>query len=149
MSESLFTRGWTLQELLLARKIRFYGKNWSPICPTVVEGRREERAARESREDQHINDKDNEAVIAAVTRATGIPEADIRSFSPSCTRVAEKMRWAAQRTTSRIEDVAYFAPRALRRYYTDRLWRGCARVLQTREHDRGAVHRPGLFCLDG
>ena len=114
MEEPWFTRGWTLQELLLARKIRFYGRDWSPICPVVVEGRREERGGRDSRAEQRnerinerVNDKDNESVVAAITKATGIPEADIRNFVPSCTRVSEKMRWASQRTTSRIEDMAY------------------------------------------
>ncbi|KAF8126970.1 hypothetical protein EV363DRAFT_1346771, partial [Boletus edulis] len=105
MKEPWFTRGWTLQELLLPRKIRFYGKNWSPICPVVAEGRREERAG--IRDDQRVNDKDNESVIAAITKVTGIPEADLRNFVPSCARVSEKMRWASQRTTSRIEDMAY------------------------------------------
>lgn len=107
MSEPWFTRGWTLQELLLPRKIRFYGKDWSPICPVVVEGRREERAGKDNREEQRINDKDNEQVVVAITKVTGIPETDIRNFVPSCTRVSEKMRWASQRTTSRIEDMAY------------------------------------------
>ncbi|KAH0832979.1 hypothetical protein J3R83DRAFT_11957 [Lanmaoa asiatica] len=107
MSEPWFTRGWTLQELLLPRKIRFYGKDWSPICPVVVEGRREERTGKDTRDDQRVNDKDNESVVAAITKVTGIPEADIRNYVPSCTRVSEKMRWASQRTTSRIEDMAY------------------------------------------
>ncbi|KAG8213353.1 hypothetical protein J3R82DRAFT_11839 [Butyriboletus roseoflavus] len=107
MSEPWFTRGWTLQELLLPRKIRFYGRDWSPICPAVGEGRREERGGKDDRDDQRVNDKDNDSVVAAITKVTGIPEADIRTFIPSCTRVSEKMRWASQRTTSRIEDVAY------------------------------------------
>lgn len=107
MSEPWFTRGWTLQELLLPRKIRFYGKNWSPICPAAAEGRREERAGKDSREEQRLNDKDNDAVVATITDVTGIPETDIRTFVPGCTRVSEKMRWASQRTTSRIEDMAY------------------------------------------
>lgn len=107
-SETWFTRCWTLQELLLPRKIRFYGKDWSPICPVVVDGRKEERARKDSRdEQQRSNDKDNESIITAVAKVTGIPEVDIRNFVPSCTRVAEKMRWASQRTTSRIEDMAY------------------------------------------
>ncbi|KAG6374445.1 hypothetical protein JVT61DRAFT_4484 [Boletus reticuloceps] len=90
MREPWFTRGWTLQELLLPRKIRFYGKNWSPICPVVAEGRREERAGKDIRDDQRVNDKDNESVIAAITKVTGIPEADLRNFVPSCARVFRK-----------------------------------------------------------
>lgn len=107
MEDPWFTRGWTLQELLLSRKIRFYGRDWSPICPVMVEGRREERGGRDNRDEQRVNDKDNESVTAILTKVTGIPEADIRNFVPGCTRVSEKMRWASQRTTSRIEDMAY------------------------------------------
>ena len=107
MTDPWFTRGWTLQELLLSRKVRFYGKDWSPICPAVTEGRRDERAGKDHREAQRINDKDNESVVAALAKVTGIPEADIRHFVPSCTRLSEKMRWASLRTTSRIEDMAY------------------------------------------
>ncbi|KAG9314933.1 hypothetical protein JVU11DRAFT_4041 [Chiua virens] len=109
VSEPWFTRLWTLQELLLPRKIRFYGKDWSPICPVPVEGRREERTVKDNRDrdEQRVNDKENESAIATITRVTGIPETDIRNFVPSCTRVAEKMRWASKRTTSKTEDMAY------------------------------------------
>ena len=86
-----FTRGWTLQELLAPKMIRFYGKDWHPICAQV----------------QEHGDKDNEVITSAITRVAGIPEIHLRRFHPSCELVAEIMTWSAKRKTTRIEDRAY------------------------------------------
>lgn len=89
--EPWFTRGWTLQELLAPTVIRFYGKDWNPICAQV-----------------HAHgDKDNEVITRAITRVTGIPDIHLRRFNPSCELVAEIMTWSAKRKTTRIEDRAY------------------------------------------
>ena len=65
-------------------------------------------AGKDNREEQCINDKDNESVVAAITKVTGIPEIAIRNVVPhGYTRVSEKMRWTSQCSTSRIEDMAY------------------------------------------
>lgn len=86
-----FTRGWTLQELLAPDQMRFYGKDWDPICP--------------QRHPQ--GDKDNDVIRGAITRVTGIPEVHLRRFNPSSALVAEIMTWSAKRKTTRIEDRAY------------------------------------------
>lgn len=80
-----WTRGWTLQELIAPRTVIFYtnGPNgWSEF------GTRSE-------------------LLNLVTSRTGIPREvlsgeDIRKCS-----VAERMSWASDRTTTRIEDMAY------------------------------------------
>ncbi|KAG9313289.1 hypothetical protein JVU11DRAFT_5593 [Chiua virens] len=87
-----FKRGWTLQELLAPKKIRFYGRDWTPINPNGG---------------SQINDKKDDSMRRIIERITGIPEEDIREFRPSCDRVSEKMRWMAQRQTTRVEDIAY------------------------------------------
>lgn len=87
-----FTRGWTLQELLAPNALRFYGKDWHPICPEVHAPH---------------GDKDNEVIARAITRVTGIPEIYVRRFDPSCELVAEVMTWSAKRKTTRMEDRAY------------------------------------------
>ncbi|KIJ13645.1 hypothetical protein PAXINDRAFT_135901, partial [Paxillus involutus ATCC 200175] len=92
-NEPWFTRGWTLQELLAPRRIRFYGRDWKPIC---LESK-----------DRYVNDKQNDSILVAISNLTEIPQNDLRKFSPSCNRVSEKMRWAAKRTTTKVEDVAY------------------------------------------
>ncbi|OAX40550.1 hypothetical protein K503DRAFT_602843 [Rhizopogon vinicolor AM-OR11-026] len=83
-----FTRGWTLQELLAPRRMKFYGRDWIPLTSDV-------------------NDKENMELMAALSRATRIPLDDLRHFQPGTNNVHQKMMWASTRTTTRIEDVAY------------------------------------------
>jgi hypothetical protein len=80
-----FTRGWTLQELLAPRRLYFFSANWNLL------GTREEW--RNS--------------ITAITRIhsdapVGEPERISSNYS-----VAQRMPWAANRVTTREEDMAY------------------------------------------
>ncbi|KAG1843279.1 kinase-like domain-containing protein [Suillus subalutaceus] len=83
-----FLRGWTLQELLAPLRMKFYGPRWTPLT-------------------DNENDKDDAAVVSALSRVTKIPLNDLCNFSPGPNRAWEKMTWAASRKTTRIEDVAY------------------------------------------
>jgi hypothetical protein len=83
------TRGWTLQELIAPRQVAFFDRRWEFIC-------------------------ESSAITKGLSDATGISE-HLFQHTDSCdTRlflryipVAEKMSWAANRETSRIEDEAY------------------------------------------
>ncbi|KAL7819939.1 HET domain-containing protein [Trichoderma gracile] len=83
-----FSRGWTLQELIAPSKLRFYSKDWKSIgTRTSLKG-----------------------IIAKVSC---IPEEMLEADTDNqrgrldeCS-VAEKMSWAANRTTTRPEDLAY------------------------------------------
>ncbi|KIJ58831.1 hypothetical protein HYDPIDRAFT_119186 [Hydnomerulius pinastri MD-312] len=90
-SDPWFTRGWTLQELLAPKKIRFFGKDWMPL----------------TKEPRNGNDKSNSDFVRVLSELTGIPQSDLTAFSPGCSRVYEKMLWASNRRTTRVEDVAY------------------------------------------
>ncbi|KAN0101283.1 hypothetical protein V8E55_001267 [Tylopilus felleus] len=83
-----FTRGWTLQELLAPRTMKFYGKDWVPLTNSV-------------------NDKQDVRMLDALSRATSIPHRDLRFFRPGTRDVHQKMMWASNRTTTRVEDIAY------------------------------------------
>ncbi|KAI9897676.1 hypothetical protein N3K66_007532 [Trichothecium roseum] len=78
-----FTRGWTLQELIAPRDLRFYDKFWEPLGT-------------------------KESLSESLGERTGIPaevlsgEKDMESV-PVCCRMA----WAAKRVTTRSEDMAY------------------------------------------
>ncbi|KIJ58653.1 hypothetical protein HYDPIDRAFT_33668 [Hydnomerulius pinastri MD-312] len=103
--EPWFTRGWTLQELLAPKRMRFYGRDWAPICPDT-QGKHDDEDGESSRA-KPTNDKENASIVATISEVAGIPEDDIREFHPSCHRVAQKMGWASKRQTTRLEDVAY------------------------------------------
>ncbi len=82
-SSRWFRRGWTLQELLAPRHLRFYNSEWhslgskGELC-TVIEG------------------------------ITGVPRPVLMGITMlHATSVAQRMSWAAQRSTKREEDLAY------------------------------------------
>ncbi|KAL4078659.1 heterokaryon incompatibility protein-domain-containing protein [Scleroderma yunnanense] len=78
-----FSRGWTLQEMIAPKNVQFFNKNW-----------------------RHIGDKRTQAeTLAGITR---VPQHILRDglpFNRPC--VAQIMSWAADRTTTRVEDRAY------------------------------------------
>ena len=78
-----FTRGWTLQELLAPRLVSFFNQDWDKI------GTKSE-------------------LIADLELATGIDSDFLKDLDmASDASVAQKFSWAAQRKTTRTEDVAY------------------------------------------
>ncbi|KAK1752020.1 hypothetical protein QBC47DRAFT_306371, partial [Echria macrotheca] len=90
-----FTRGWTLQELLAPKKLRFYSSDWVMILDKA--------------------DKDAASLVSDITNI------HIRYLNPSgpyllpsspcdvmyTASVSERMSWASARTTTRPEDMAY------------------------------------------
>ncbi|KAI6896961.1 hypothetical protein D0869_15690 [Hortaea werneckii] len=80
---SWFTRGWTLQELIAPREVRFFGVDWNPLGSS-----------------HHLV-----KTIAART----LVDADLLRGRKELKRysIAQRMSWAADRETSRIEDRAY------------------------------------------
>ncbi|KAL2150905.1 hypothetical protein VTH82DRAFT_6003 [Thermothelomyces myriococcoides] len=78
-----FTRGWTLQELLAPRRVVFYANGWRLLGTKT-------------------------SLVKHVIKATGIDEVIL--IDPKLIHnasVAKRMAWAANRSTSRIEDQAY------------------------------------------
>lgn len=79
------TRGWTLQELVAPKVVRFYTKDWQPM-----------------------GEKRDPSVCQALTRATGIePGVLSGQIMVAEISVANRMKWASKRLTKRPEDVAY------------------------------------------
>jgi hypothetical protein len=80
-----FRRGWTLQELLAPRIVTFLTVDWEVI------GR-----------------KDDPDLLPIVAERTKIPESCLMSqFMLHTKCVAQRLSWAANRTTTRDEDMAY------------------------------------------
>ncbi|CAI6095224.1 unnamed protein product [Clonostachys chloroleuca] len=82
-SSKWFTRGWTLQELIAPRSMIFYDKDWQVL------GTKEELGE----------------IVSACTR---IPRSILSGEEDHMSQsVAQRMSWASQRKTTRIEDRAY------------------------------------------
>lgn len=78
-----FTRGWTLQELIAPKHVNFHDRNW------VL-----------------LGTKDDLAVY--LSQITGIDiDVLVGKSKPSSCSVAQRMSWAAKRSTTRVEDRAY------------------------------------------
>lgn len=86
-----FTRGWTLQELLAPTNVEFLDANWVTI------GAIDRRSL--SAEDLDF--------VEAISRITGIASLALQGEPPESFNIAQRMSWAADRQTSRIEDRAY------------------------------------------
>ncbi|KAG2340715.1 HET-domain-containing protein, partial [Suillus weaverae] len=88
--EEWFTRGWTLQELLAPMKIKFYNKDWQRLT------------------EQDDDMEEDTPLMTVLQEVTGIPEAELTvEFLPTPRYIDKRMTWAAQRRTTRAEDVAY------------------------------------------
>ncbi|VBB83565.1 Putative Protein similar to Vegetative incompatibility protein HET-E-1 of Podospora anserina [Podospora comata] len=77
-----FTRGWTLQELIAPPLVEFYDHDWHEIGTKF-------------------------SLRNIIAKVTGIPILVLEGADPSTCHVAERMSWAANRQTTRIEDAAY------------------------------------------
>lgn len=77
-----FTRGWTLQELLAPQQVQFMNKDW-----------------------QIIGTK--QSLQAQLTAVTGISKEVLCGADMALIPVSQKLYWAADRITTRPEDIAY------------------------------------------
>ncbi|KAK1757807.1 hypothetical protein QBC47DRAFT_377014, partial [Echria macrotheca] len=77
-----FTRGWTLQELIAPSELEFFSDDWKKL------GSRQQ-------------------LCDLVTAASGIEQKFLCGEPLQTASIAKRMSWAANRQTSRIEDMAY------------------------------------------
>ena len=77
-----FSRGWTLQELLAPTHVKFFACDWRPIGSKMQ-------------------------LCSAVSEITGIAKSALLGKPLNDFNVAERMSWAADRETTRTEDLAY------------------------------------------
>ncbi|KAF4462092.1 het domain [Fusarium albosuccineum] len=81
-----FTRGWTLQELIASPQVEFFASDWS-----------------------HLGSKNGDIEFTRLlNQITGI-QLDVLTgqMSPQEVSLASRMHWAADRETTRVEDIAY------------------------------------------
>lgn len=92
--DAWFSRGWTLQELLAPKMVKFYDKDWTSLSGWAY-GQREDMKS------------DKELFLKELASITKIPVLDLLDYIPGVDRVKERMSWASRRRTSRVEDRAY------------------------------------------
>ena len=78
-----FTRGWTLQELVAPANVTFFNATWQFLGTKMT-------------------------LTEAISARTGVPLLILQMKEDlSAVSIAQKMSWASQRETTRIEDIAY------------------------------------------
>ncbi|KAK3391259.1 heterokaryon incompatibility protein-domain-containing protein [Podospora didyma] len=82
MGSRWFTRGWTLQELIAPPTVEFYNHNWDEIGT-------------------------KSSLRERISSTTGIKTRVLQGDDLSMYSAAEKLSWASDRTTTRVEDIAY------------------------------------------
>jgi Heterokaryon incompatibility protein (HET) len=92
--DAWFTRGWTLQELLAPRQIKFFDQSWRPLTHNCYN-------------DKVPDIKLGVPLWRTIHEITGIPVSQLLSFEPGMQHIKERMVWASARKTTRIEDKAY------------------------------------------
>ncbi|KAI1166066.1 HET-domain-containing protein [Nemania serpens] len=76
------TRGWTLQELLANPQVTFFTRDWDIFCT-------------------------KKEWVPQLSMLLGIGRDVLTTCDPSLASVAQRMSWASQRKTTRVEDMAY------------------------------------------
>ncbi|KAL7802906.1 ankyrin repeat-containing domain protein [Trichoderma afarasin] len=97
-----FQRGWTLQELLAPKKMRFYGA----ISTSDTHSRQTGVGTNQVQEWRLLGKKGS--MSTTIASITGIPRHYLLGYAALHTAsVAQRMSWAAHRDTKRKEDLAY------------------------------------------
>lgn len=102
-----FTRGWTLQELLAPKTVQFYDGRWNFISQ---KNERRFDVPDIYNDDPYLRSvsRKDHWFYTAVARITGIPRLVLQGetrLEEVC--IAARMAWAANRQTTRKEDIAY------------------------------------------
>ncbi|KDR74942.1 hypothetical protein GALMADRAFT_569193 [Galerina marginata CBS 339.88] len=101
-----FSRGWTLQELLAPRVVKFYGSKWKP-CTTASNDKSDQLVASVTQARGLIHLYGNKTMVDMLSTITSIPTTELLDFEPGLEDVKLRLSWASQRATTRIEDMAY------------------------------------------
>ncbi|KAI2777450.1 HET-domain-containing protein [Daldinia loculata] len=103
-----FTRGWTLQETLAPMELVFFDKTWNQIqvgrLIRAANSYRGQNSSALPSQEKYLN---RLGLLTLLSDITNIPKKalDTGDFSKFC--AAARLAWAANRKTTRVEDVAY------------------------------------------
>ncbi|KDR73249.1 hypothetical protein GALMADRAFT_726054 [Galerina marginata CBS 339.88] len=95
-NDQWFTRGWTLQELLAPKSVKFFDKSWQPITSYFL-----------TDDDKYIDSNSKSHLWNHISHITGISPAQIYTFDSGIGHARDALVWLSKRQTTRIEDMAY------------------------------------------
>lgn len=104
-------RGWTLQEMIASKKLRFYSKRWTLLeeadDPDTDEA--EDRISISSfrYRARLVDHRASDVWGNVLVGSTGVPLEDLRRFRVGIRDVRSRLLWAAKRSTTKVEDMAY------------------------------------------
>ena len=101
-----FTRGWTLQELLAPRRLKFYSKRWHRLTEFLNDKISAEDVRRLN--NQSLT-RQLDLLSGTILKAAGLVMQHVRDFIPGIRHpsLPERMQWIARRATTREEDESY------------------------------------------
>ena len=86
-----FTRGWTSQELLAPKSVKFFTKSWEPLTHDSIN-----------------NDKDayfRVSLWQLISLITTIPPSTLLDFTPGIDHARDALVWVSNQKTTRIKDI--------------------------------------------
>ena len=83
-------RGWTLQEYVASKVIRFYTEDWTPYLDLELP-----------------NHKESPEIISEMEQATGVFAQQLMALRPGLSSIRQKLCLASTRETTLVEDAAY------------------------------------------
>lgn len=105
------TRGWTLQEMIASKRLRFYSKQWTLLEEADDLDTAEEEGKISITSFRHrarlVDHRANNIWKDALANTTGVPREDLVNFKVGTRDVRSRLLWAARRTTTKVEDMAY------------------------------------------
>ncbi|KAG1723183.1 uncharacterized protein EDB91DRAFT_181705 [Suillus paluster] len=144
VQEPWFTRGWTLQELLAPKRIKFYGQNWEPLSDNP-----DDKHPKSTTPDVEKSTPITSDILTAITRLTEIGSHDLTEFSPGISYVHQRLRWASKRTTTRIEDIGILPHWHIRCQHADNIWRGSAILVPVDGDHLATMQELGYLRMGG
>ncbi|KAI9571003.1 hypothetical protein HD554DRAFT_235697 [Boletus coccyginus] len=84
------TRGWTYQEYVASKVVRFYTEDWKPYLGLDI-----------------FNHKESPIILSEMERAMNFTSQELAALQPGLDRVREKLYLVSGRRTTREEDIAY------------------------------------------
>ncbi|KAK4222469.1 hypothetical protein QBC38DRAFT_489799 [Podospora fimiseda] len=130
-----FTRGWTLQELIAPANVYFYSQSWNLLGSKLDDAPKRLPSV--------------ESFAGLVSTITGVDMGVLTGFvALDDLSVASRMKWAANRQTTRTEDIAYCLMGIFNVHMPLLYGEGTRAFLRLQEEILKVTHDHSIFCWE-